>query len=74
MRNSPTSLPRAAYADMFGPTTGDKVRLGDTSLIHVFQAVANCSGKISAVEPVKKKGLNGFDQFFRIGRVGCITC
>ena len=22
-----TSLPRAAYADMFGPTTGDKVRL-----------------------------------------------
>ncbi|MGQ4273221.1 urease subunit alpha [Terrihabitans sp. B22-R8] len=26
------SLPRAAYADMFGPTTGDKVRLADTSL------------------------------------------
>lgn len=22
-----------AYADMFGPTTGDKVRLGDTNLI-----------------------------------------
>ncbi len=28
----PASLPRAAYADMFGPTTGDKVRLADTSL------------------------------------------
>ena len=28
----PTSLPRAAYADMFGPTTGDRVRLADTSL------------------------------------------
>ncbi|QRN81298.1 MAG: urease subunit alpha [Nocardiopsis sp. BM-2018] len=27
------SIPRAAYADMFGPTTGDKVRLGDTDLI-----------------------------------------
>ncbi len=28
----PTTLPRAAYADMFGPTTGDRVRLADTSL------------------------------------------
>jgi len=27
-----TSLPRAAYADMFGPTVGDKVRLADTDL------------------------------------------
>ncbi len=26
------SLSRAAYADMFGPTTGDKVRLADTEL------------------------------------------
>src|SRR6476659_4907564 len=25
-------ITRAAYADMFGPTTGDKVRLADTSL------------------------------------------
>src|ERR1043165_3774761 len=25
-------MKRAHYADMFGPTTGDKVRLGDTSL------------------------------------------
>src|ERR1700678_2931123 len=28
----PTSLPRAAYADMFGPTTRDRVRLADTEL------------------------------------------
>jgi urease subunit alpha len=28
----PTSLPRAAYADMFGPTSGDRVRLADTEL------------------------------------------
>ncbi|MDO3388822.1 urease subunit alpha [Gilvimarinus sp. SDUM040013] len=26
------TIDRKAYADMFGPTTGDKVRLGDTSL------------------------------------------
>ena len=29
----PVKMPRAAYADMFGPTTGDKLRLADTSLI-----------------------------------------
>ena len=28
----PTTLSRAAYADMFGPTTGDRVRLADTNL------------------------------------------
>jgi urease subunit alpha len=28
-----TTLSRRAYADMFGPTTGDRVRLGDTDLI-----------------------------------------
>lgn len=28
----PYPMPRDAYADMFGPTTGDKLRLGDTSL------------------------------------------
>ena len=31
-RNAKTTLPRAAYADMFGPTTGDRVRLADTEL------------------------------------------
>ena len=29
----PMKIGRAAYADMFGPTTGDKVRLADTDLI-----------------------------------------
>jgi urease subunit alpha len=29
----PTQISRAAYADIYGPTTGDRVRLGDTSLI-----------------------------------------
>ena len=29
----PVKMKRAAYADMFGPTTGDRVRLADTDLI-----------------------------------------
>ncbi len=29
----PRKISRAAYADMFGPTTGDRVRLADTALI-----------------------------------------
>ena len=28
-----TKISRGTYADMYGPTTGDKVRLGDTELI-----------------------------------------
>jgi len=29
----PHSIPRAAYAAMYGPTTGDRLRLGDTDLV-----------------------------------------
>src|SRR5258705_7742749 len=29
----PLKMDRRAYADMFGPTTGDRVRLADTDLI-----------------------------------------
>ncbi|MCA3455279.1 MAG: urease subunit alpha, partial [Rhodobacter sp.] len=29
----PARISRATYADMYGPTTGDRVRLGDTDLI-----------------------------------------
>ena len=29
----PARISRAAYADMFGPTVGDRVRLADTDLI-----------------------------------------
>ena len=29
----PTQIPRTSYAHMFGPTTGDKIRLADTDLI-----------------------------------------
>lgn len=27
------TLPRAEYARMYGPTTGDRIRLGDTEII-----------------------------------------
>jgi len=27
------SIDRRAYAEMYGPTTGDRVRLGDTELV-----------------------------------------
>ena len=27
------TIPRRAYAEMFGPTTGDRVRLADTDLV-----------------------------------------
>ena len=30
----PAKITRAAYADMFGPTVGDKVRLADTELLN----------------------------------------
>src|ERR1043166_4091732 len=29
----PVTMPRRVYADMFGPTTGDRVRLADTDLV-----------------------------------------
>ena len=32
MTRIPTRIPRRAYADMYGPTTGDRVRLADTDL------------------------------------------
>ncbi len=31
-------ISRAAYADMFGPTTGDRLRLADTDLILEVEA------------------------------------
>lgn len=32
-QRKPASLPRSAYADMFGPTKGDRIRLADTALV-----------------------------------------
>jgi urease subunit alpha len=37
-------LPRSQYAAMFGPTTGDRVRLGDTSLVIEVESDATTYG------------------------------
>jgi urease subunit alpha len=37
-------LPRAQYAGMFGPTTGDRVRLGDTALVIEVESDATTYG------------------------------
>jgi len=39
-----TRLSRRAYADMFGPTTGDRVRLGDTELVIEVESDRTCYG------------------------------
>jgi len=41
----PYRIARSAYADMFGPTTGDKVRLGDTALIIEVERDATILGE-----------------------------
>ena len=40
----PVSLPRKIYADMYGPTTGDKVRLADTELFIEVENDLTCYG------------------------------
>jgi urease subunit alpha len=40
-----TKLTRAAYAGMFGPTTGDKVRLADTELFIEVEADRTIPGE-----------------------------
>lgn len=40
-----TKLSRSAYADMFGPTTGDRLRLADTSLIIEIERDATIYGE-----------------------------
>jgi urease alpha subunit len=39
-----TRISRRAYADMFGPTTGDRVRLGDTELVIEVESDATVYG------------------------------
>ena len=40
----PFDIDRALYARMYGPTTGDRVRLGDTNLIVEAEEDYACSG------------------------------
>src|SRR5260370_474939 len=53
-RPMPTSLPREAYAAMFGPTTGDRLRLADTEFIIEIE-----SGRTIYGEEVKFGGGKG---------------
>ncbi|AGM41033.1 urease subunit alpha [Spiribacter salinus M19-40] len=39
-----TSIERSAYAEMYGPTTGDRVRLGDTDLFVEVERDLTCYG------------------------------
>ncbi|OCC22392.1 urease subunit alpha [Croceicoccus estronivorus] len=41
----PYRMSRAAYADMFGPTTGDRMRLADTNLIIEIESDATTLGE-----------------------------
>ncbi len=36
----PARISRATYADMYGPTTGDKVRLADTELFIEWKRIS----------------------------------
>ncbi len=40
-----TTISRASYADMYGPTTGDKVRLADTELFIEVEKDSTCYGE-----------------------------
>ena len=43
-RRRPVKIPRKQYADLFGPTTGDRVRLADTDLIIEIEKDLTCYG------------------------------
>ena len=40
-----THIPRVAYATMFGPTTGDRLRLADTALVIEVEADSTVYGE-----------------------------
>ena len=40
-------LTRQAYADLYGPTLGDRVRLGDTNLVLESSAISRPTAKKS---------------------------
>ena len=47
------SIDRKTYTDMFGPTTGDKVRLGDTELwIQVEATFPDGTKLVTVHEPI----------------------
>ena len=50
-------LPRKQYADLYGPTTGDRVRLGDTNLVaEVPRSTAPAGAKTVSVSIADQTG------------------
>jgi len=69
----PYRISRAHYADMFGPTTGDKVRLGDTSLILEIEKDFTVYGdecKFGGGKVIRE----GMGQAAGIGAEGALDC
>ena len=48
-------MSRADYAALYGPTTGDAIRLGDTSLLaeieHDYAVYGGLEGRVTAISP-----------------------
>jgi urease subunit alpha len=66
-------MKRAHYADMFGPTTGDKVRLGDTSLIAEVEKDFTVYGdecKFGGGKVIRE----GMGQAAGVGAAGALDC
>ena len=59
-------ISRQAYAEMYGPTTGDRVRLGDTEIIieliqtksHIYRLDGNSKLKINYQSENEQKRLD----------------
>lgn len=66
-------MKRAHYADMFGPTTGDKIRLGDTSLIAEVEKDFTVYGdecKFGGGKVIRE----GMGQAAGVGAAGALDC
>ena len=66
-------IARSAYADIYGPTTGDKVRLGDTSLLLQVErdlAVYGDECKFGGGKSVRE----GMGQAAGVGDKGALDC
>src|SRR5580700_3290064 len=69
----PHRISRSAYADIYGPTTGDKVRLGDTSLFLKVEkdfAVYGDECKFGGGKTIRE----GMGQAAGVGDAGALDC
>jgi urease subunit alpha len=67
------SISRSAYADIYGPTTGDKLRLGDTALVLEVEkdfAVYGDECKFGGGKTIRE----GMGQANGIGDAGALDC